>query len=215
MECLGDDLEHGALGARNGSFDGQNALLSVDSDDFQPADGDLLGAVAPGATAGVGAACSNSASIGSSAPATTALFKSPRREMRIAPPLIRRAFSPSELGRAVGYFPLVGAALGLLLAGAAWALARVFPAGVSAALVLALLLVIAFLVSAGTGVRLRPGMVLAMTFSSFRLSPMRARWKAASPEGAWWPLASSLHSKRGMVMTPSGPRRARRARAPA
>lgn len=58
--------------------------------------------------------------------------------LTICPPFIRRTFSPSELGRAVGYFPLIGAALGILLAGAAWALTRVFPSGVSAALVLAL-----------------------------------------------------------------------------
>ncbi len=57
--------------------------------------------------------------------------------LTLAPPIVRRMFTPVEMGRAVGYFPLVGALLGALLAGLNWGLARVFPVGVSAALVLA------------------------------------------------------------------------------
>lgn len=37
--------------------------------------------------------------------------------LTIAPPLVRRAFTPAELGRAVGVFPLVGLLLGGVLAG--------------------------------------------------------------------------------------------------
>ena len=40
------------------------------------------------------------------------------------------------MGRAVGWFPLVGALLGSLLVGLNWGLTQVFPAGVSAVLVL-------------------------------------------------------------------------------
>jgi adenosylcobinamide-GDP ribazoletransferase len=50
---------------------------------------------------------------------------------------VRRTFTPQEMGRAVGYFPLVGALLGTLLAGLDRALASIFPAGVSTVLVLA------------------------------------------------------------------------------
>jgi adenosylcobinamide-GDP ribazoletransferase len=52
------------------------------------------------------------------------------------PPFIRRLFEPAELGRAVGYFPLVGVLLGLALAGISAVLSLVFPAGVGAALLL-------------------------------------------------------------------------------
>jgi adenosylcobinamide-GDP ribazoletransferase len=57
--------------------------------------------------------------------------------LTVAPPLVRRMFTAWEMGRAVGFFPLVGALLGLLLAGLNWGLGRAFPAGVSAVLVLA------------------------------------------------------------------------------
>jgi adenosylcobinamide-GDP ribazoletransferase len=50
---------------------------------------------------------------------------------------VRRPFSQSELGLAVGYFPLVGVLIGGLLAALDVVLVRVFPAGMSAALVLA------------------------------------------------------------------------------
>jgi adenosylcobinamide-GDP ribazoletransferase len=57
--------------------------------------------------------------------------------LTLAPPLVRRPFTPNELGRSVGWFPLVGLLLGGLLAGLDWCLGRVFPPGVTAALVLA------------------------------------------------------------------------------
>jgi adenosylcobinamide-GDP ribazoletransferase len=56
--------------------------------------------------------------------------------LTIAPPLVRRPFSDRELGRAVGGFALVGLLLGALLAVAASGLSRLFPPGVTAALVL-------------------------------------------------------------------------------
>jgi adenosylcobinamide-GDP ribazoletransferase len=56
--------------------------------------------------------------------------------LTIAPPLVRRLFTGQELGRAVGYFAVVGVLLGGLL----WTLERLFsvcfPSGVTAALVL-------------------------------------------------------------------------------
>ena len=57
--------------------------------------------------------------------------------LTVAPPLVRRPFTPSELGRAVGWFALVGLLLGGALAGADRALGLLFPPGVTAALVLA------------------------------------------------------------------------------
>jgi adenosylcobinamide-GDP ribazoletransferase len=57
--------------------------------------------------------------------------------LTLAPPLVRRPFTPEELGRSVGWFPQVGLALGGLLAGLDWGLAWAFPPGVTAALVLA------------------------------------------------------------------------------
>jgi adenosylcobinamide-GDP ribazoletransferase len=45
--------------------------------------------------------------------------------------------TPQELGRCVGWFPLVGAVIGGLLIGLDWLLALAFPPGVSAALLLA------------------------------------------------------------------------------
>jgi adenosylcobinamide-GDP ribazoletransferase len=57
--------------------------------------------------------------------------------LTLAPPLVRRVFEPEELGRAVGYFPLVGALLGALLAGLDMVLARIFPTPVSTVLVIA------------------------------------------------------------------------------
>ena len=43
------------------------------------------------------------------------------------PAVIRRAFTAGELGRAVGYFPLVGLALGGILYGLAAGLHLIFP----------------------------------------------------------------------------------------
>ena len=57
--------------------------------------------------------------------------------LTILPPVIRRIFTPEEMGRSTGYFPLVGALLGGILALLNWALTRVWPPTVSAALVLA------------------------------------------------------------------------------
>ncbi len=53
------------------------------------------------------------------------------------PAIIRRAFTAGELGRAVGYFPLVGLALGGLLYGLASGLHLIFPAPVVAVFILA------------------------------------------------------------------------------
>ena len=52
------------------------------------------------------------------------------------PPLLRRPFTPREIGRAMGFYPLVGALLGLWLVGLDALLAPLFPAGVVPALLL-------------------------------------------------------------------------------
>ena len=57
--------------------------------------------------------------------------------LTITPPIVRRPFTPAELGQAVGFFPLVGLLLGGVLTLLAWGLGRLFPPGVTAALVLA------------------------------------------------------------------------------
>lgn len=57
--------------------------------------------------------------------------------LTVAPPLVRRPFAPEELGRAVGWFALVGLLLGVALAGANTCFALCFPPGVSATLLLA------------------------------------------------------------------------------
>jgi adenosylcobinamide-GDP ribazoletransferase len=62
--------------------------------------------------------------------------------LTLTPPIVRRPFTPVEMGWSVGCFPLVGALLGGLLAGLNWGLTRVFPAGVSATLLLAFWVVI-------------------------------------------------------------------------
>lgn len=56
--------------------------------------------------------------------------------LTIAPPLVRRSFTDAELGRAVGYFPLVGALIGGFLVGFDHLLGLFLPPGVTAALVL-------------------------------------------------------------------------------
>jgi adenosylcobinamide-GDP ribazoletransferase len=53
------------------------------------------------------------------------------------PAIIRRAFTAGELGRAVGFFPLVGLALGGVLYGLGTGLGLIFPAQVVAILILA------------------------------------------------------------------------------
>jgi adenosylcobinamide-GDP ribazoletransferase len=61
------------------------------------------------------------------------------------PPILKRLFQPGELGRAVGYFPLIGAAIGLLLAGLGALLGLVFPGTVVAAL-----LIVAWVIGTGS-----------------------------------------------------------------
>ena len=56
--------------------------------------------------------------------------------LTVAPPVIRRMFTPDELGRATAYFPLVGAVVGVVLMGAHWLLGLAFPPAVQAALTL-------------------------------------------------------------------------------
>jgi adenosylcobinamide-GDP ribazoletransferase len=58
--------------------------------------------------------------------------------LTIAPPLIRRPFTPQELGRAVGWFAVVGVLLGGALAGLDFACGLLFPSSVTAALLLAM-----------------------------------------------------------------------------
>jgi adenosylcobinamide-GDP ribazoletransferase len=57
--------------------------------------------------------------------------------LTVVPPFIRRPFTPTELGRAVAWFPLVGVLLGCTLAGLDWAVGLLFPLGVTASLILA------------------------------------------------------------------------------
>jgi adenosylcobinamide-GDP ribazoletransferase len=56
--------------------------------------------------------------------------------LTIFPTLIRRMFTSQEMGRAVGWFPLVGVALGITLYGVNYSVRLIFPASVSAALTL-------------------------------------------------------------------------------
>lgn len=62
--------------------------------------------------------------------------------LAVSPPLIRRPFTPPELGQAVGFFPLVGLLLGTLLVGANYLLSFTFPSYVRTALVLTLWVVL-------------------------------------------------------------------------
>ncbi len=56
--------------------------------------------------------------------------------LTIFPALIKRMFTPQEMGRAVGWFPLVGVVLGFSLFGVNYAARLVFPPTVAAALTL-------------------------------------------------------------------------------
>jgi len=56
--------------------------------------------------------------------------------LTIFPTLIKRMFTSQEMGRAVGWFPLVGVVLGALLYGVNYAARLILPASVSAALTL-------------------------------------------------------------------------------
>jgi adenosylcobinamide-GDP ribazoletransferase len=57
--------------------------------------------------------------------------------LTLMPPMIKRAFSFQELGRAVGFFPLVGFVIGDILLGADTLLSFVLPPTVKAVLILA------------------------------------------------------------------------------
>ena len=57
--------------------------------------------------------------------------------LTIFPPVIKRPFTSQELGRSVGFYPLVGLALGGVLVGLAVLLALAFPPAVAAALLAA------------------------------------------------------------------------------
>jgi len=56
--------------------------------------------------------------------------------LTLVPPLVRRAFTPQELGRAVGFFPLVGTLLGALLLGLDRVISPSLPAHLTSALLL-------------------------------------------------------------------------------
>ena len=56
--------------------------------------------------------------------------------LTISPTLIKRMFTAQEMGRAVGWFPLVGVVLGLLLYGINHMAQLIFPVSVSAAITL-------------------------------------------------------------------------------
>jgi len=57
--------------------------------------------------------------------------------LTVIPPLVRRAFSPEEIGWSLAFFPVVGGILGGILIGVDRAAVAVFPPGLSAALILA------------------------------------------------------------------------------
>lgn len=58
--------------------------------------------------------------------------------LTISPAFIRRVFTPEELGRAVGYYPLVGLILGGTLAGTHYIISQVFPSPVTTSIILIL-----------------------------------------------------------------------------
>jgi adenosylcobinamide-GDP ribazoletransferase len=58
--------------------------------------------------------------------------------LTISPSIIRRPFTPRELGQATGFFPLVGLVLGSILLAADYLLAFILPVQVRAALILTL-----------------------------------------------------------------------------
>ncbi len=58
--------------------------------------------------------------------------------LTLCPPIIKRAFTGRELGRAVAYYPLVGLLIGLILAASNYGLSLIVPPGLRAALVLTL-----------------------------------------------------------------------------
>jgi adenosylcobinamide-GDP ribazoletransferase len=54
----------------------------------------------------------------------------------VTPAFIKRSFSPQELGHSIGFYPLVGLILGLILVGANWLLGLFFPDLVRTAILL-------------------------------------------------------------------------------
>src|SRR6476619_3043750 len=56
--------------------------------------------------------------------------------LTVFPAIIRRAFTAEELGRAVGFFPLVGLALGGILYGLEFGLRPLFPTPLVAVIIL-------------------------------------------------------------------------------
>jgi adenosylcobinamide-GDP ribazoletransferase len=56
--------------------------------------------------------------------------------LTILPPLVRRAFTPEELGRAVGFFPLIGVGIGAILIGIDRLALLLWPSGIATSLVL-------------------------------------------------------------------------------
>jgi adenosylcobinamide-GDP ribazoletransferase len=62
--------------------------------------------------------------------------------LTIAPPVVRRPFTATELGRAVGFFPLVGILIGGGLAGLDYVLGTVFPPAIVTVLVLSIWVVV-------------------------------------------------------------------------
>jgi adenosylcobinamide-GDP ribazoletransferase len=67
-----------------------------------------------------------------------AAFLAAMQFLTILPPVIRRPFTPQELGMAVGFYPLVGVLLGGFLAGSNALFRLIFPPTVCAVLVLVL-----------------------------------------------------------------------------
>ncbi len=58
--------------------------------------------------------------------------------LTLSPPLVKRVFTEKELGQAAGFYPLVGALIGVLLYAANYGLAFIAPNALRAALLLAL-----------------------------------------------------------------------------
>lgn len=68
---------------------------------------------------------------------TVTAFFAALQFLTITPPVVRRPITAAEMGRSVGFFPLVGLALGGVLWGIDWAAVYFWPANLAAALTLA------------------------------------------------------------------------------
>ncbi len=88
----------------------------------------------------------------------------------------RRDFSPEELGRSAGYFPVIGVIIGLILAGLSWLFGLFLPSGVTSALL------IAFMVIASGGLHL-DGFVDTCDGIGGQ-KPVEDRWRAMSDNRA-------------------------------